>query len=84
MQSKKVMAGGYYMNFGGDSTPKCQDPKQWRIGQRVVPEIMVLHWSATAGKNCNRGGGEGKNDGKKMHRWVVIGEAPVKQPLGQG
>ena len=81
--SKKVVAGGYYMNFGEDTLPKCKDPKQWRIGQRFVPEIMVLHWSRTAGKSCNRGGSEGKKDGTKMHRWVAIGNAPIMQPIGR-
>ena len=71
------------MNFGDDTTPRCQDPRQWRIGQRFVPEIMVLHYSRNAGKNCNRGGGKGEKDGTKMHRWVAIGEAPVKQPVGR-
>ena len=49
-----IIAGGYYMNFGEDTNPRCKNPVKWGQGQVAIREVMLLHRSDKASKDCGR------------------------------
>ena len=49
-----IIGGGYYMNFGEDTNPRCKNPTKWGQGQVAIREVMILYRSSKASRDCGR------------------------------